>query len=370
MEEQQQQQLQQSDGAASMHNEDEREVPDFDPAAADAKLDKLTAHVMRLNHTVTNSVKAKQSGQYRKTSFLVHLATNSRMRTAGGSHKGPIDFSVNITESLKRVIPDDMPTACFVASIEAVSASNKNADERTLYLHMKNPANSSLMVKAKSSADDSHVHDADERTTAILALPHDHVLSNVGQIYDASRFAQTDTFTKYSTALDKDIKEFLSTIKGTQLVSYVSPYSLSAEERAAAVDAGHTTANADAGDNSTVNVQDDGIRHTHNDWFVDLMYRNTEAFTQAPIASLRTGLGDESIVTFEMLNSDFNKLHRVVENEVLRPLQENMLRCNGESMLQFSLEPESEGVQPERDESNWPKQTNFNALLRVTVGYI
>jgi len=255
---------------------------------------------------------------------------------------------------------ENVPASCFIEKIEVLHARNMNDEDRTVSVSLQSP---SVETSHTHATHDGDVSSQNEDGDVLFVVPDGVNMGHIGEVYTASAFANTDTFKRYGKALDADIETFAHAIPGTGLVSYVSPLSISPEEKKEAQDLGHIQG-------GSAGRVDEPLALATNDWFLDVVFKNAPKFETAPVAAVRPSLKKEGeqVVSFEMGQADYSRLLSCVKESVLAPLNTHLIRLNGDANMQLKLKsdmgPSAGKVTP------WAKSTKFDALLKITCAYL
>jgi len=317
------------------------------------------------NHEAAKIINESKS-DYRTVTFNVALNAPKSMRGNGyGKEEDFLSYEVDIASAVARAMPTgEVPKTCFIENIEVMHARNLNGEDRSISVELTSPSVQSTYTHASCEGDD----EAMESASALFVVPDGTTLSQLGSVYNASNFANTDTYKRYSKALDADVKEFTTQIHGTGLVSYVSPFSISSDERAKAVDLGQISESEPVAPETATDEQGQIVQ---SDWFLDIVFRNASAFKTPPTAAVRPSLKNdgEHVISFEMASEDYQELKKVVDKDVIAPLATHLIRLDGKSTLKFAVRSE-QAANPEGRVTAWAKSTKFDSVMRITVAYV
>ena len=323
-------------------------------------LDEFTGKTLLANHEAAKE-SAESNGDYQTVSFIANVQTPGSHRRNGTAIVDPLTVNIDLQSAITKAMGgDNVPASCFIEKIEVLHARNVNDEDRTVSVSLQSP---SVETSHMHATHDGDVSSQNEDGDVLFVVPDGVNMGHIGEVYTASAFANTDTFRRYGKALDEDIETFAHAIPGTGLVSYVSPLSISPEEKKEAQDLGHIQGgNADR--------VDDPPSLATNDWFLDVVFKNASKFENPPVAAVRPSLKKEGeqVVSFEMGQADYSRLLSCVKESVLAPLNTHLIRLNGDANMQLKLKsdvgPSGGKVTP------WTKSTKFDALLKITCAYL
>ena len=232
----------------------------------------------------------------------------------------------NATQGCAR--PGELPSNnCYIESLHLLETHNEYPVDMQVSCRQfeRIPGN---FFSSKIKGDDGTYNKSRNALWVVGARESHTYQDEQRQVFSSKAFVQSNTFEMYHRALNHDIDDNTSKIRGGNQVEYLSP---------------------------TCRIRAGEVYRA--DWFLDVMYRNHSAFAAPvtslsfPVSSLNQEQFEESdddeeeeshAISLRMNNDDWSRLKGAVNDSVISPLRKSIMDLSIEPCLDFIIVPEVE----------------------------